>query len=82
MFRSLPKARAGDVIILVTSLGKFRYKMVSTTVVSPTEVDVLKPDGHEILTLVTGYPYFIGPAPDRFIVRAERFILAYISPSM
>jgi sortase A len=29
----------------------------------------------ESLTLVTCYPfYFVGPAPGRFIVRAERFI--------
>ena len=28
-----------------------------------------------ILTLVTCYPfYFVGPAPDRFIVRAERVL--------
>ena len=31
------------------------------------------PDGNEILTLVTCYPfYFLGSAPERFIVRAER----------
>jgi sortase A len=35
----------------------------------------LQSDGHEILTLVTCYPfYFVGPAPDRFIVRAARVI--------
>jgi sortase A len=33
----------------------------------------LDSDGNEILTLVTCYPfYFVGSAPDRFIVRAER----------
>jgi sortase A len=75
MFRPLRHARQGDVIVLVTSQGEYRYRVVSTSIVSPTEVAVLKPDGHEILTLVTCYPfYFIGPAPDSFIVRAERFI--------
>ena len=75
MFRPLRHARQGDVILLVTSQGEYRYRVVSTTIVSPTDVAVLKPDEHEILTLVTCYPfYFIGPAPDRFIVRAERFI--------
>jgi LPXTG-site transpeptidase (sortase) family protein len=41
--------------------------------VKPCDVAVLDPDGNEILTLVTCYPfYFVGSAPDRFIVRAER----------
>jgi sortase A len=75
LFRSLRNARQGDSILLVTSQGEYRYRVVSTRIVPPTEVAVLRPDGHEILTLVTCYPfYFIGPAPDRFIVRAERFI--------
>ena len=75
LFRPLRNARRGDIIMLVTSLGKYRYRVVSTTIVHPSDVAVLKADGHEILTLVTCYPfYFIGPAPDRFIVRAERFI--------
>jgi len=35
----------------------------------------LDPGGSEVLTLVTCYPfYFIGPAPSRFIVRAERIL--------
>jgi len=34
---------------------------------------VLNPGGNEMLTLVTCYPfYFVGSAPNRFIVRAER----------
>jgi LPXTG-site transpeptidase (sortase) family protein len=46
---------------------------VSMKVVNPDNVSVLRPDGSEILTLVTCYPfYFVGAAPRRFIVRAER----------
>ena len=31
------------------------------------------PDGGEVLTLVTCYPFnFVGPAPERYIVRAKR----------
>jgi sortase A len=75
LFRPLRHTLKGDVITLVTSRGEFHYRVVSTRIVNPTEVAVLKADGREILTLVTCYPfYFIGPAPDRFIVRAERFI--------
>ena len=41
--------------------------------VNPHDVAVLDPTVNEMLTLVTCYPfYFVGAAPDRFIVRAER----------
>jgi sortase A len=59
--------------MLTTLRGEYRYRVVSTKVVSPYNVPVLNSDGNEILTLVTCYPfYFVGPAPSRFIVRAER----------
>jgi sortase A len=41
--------------------------------VSPKDVSVLDATPTRSLTLVTCYPfYFVGPAPERFIVRAER----------
>ena len=41
--------------------------------VDPEEVSVLDPTPTRALTLVTCYPfYFIGSAPQRFIVRAVR----------
>jgi sortase A len=74
-FRPLKNIQRNDVIILTTSRGQFRYRVVSTKVVSPADVAVLNPDGTEVLTLVTCYPfYFIGSAPSRFIVRAARVI--------
>jgi len=73
LFRPLRNIRQDDVITLTTLQGLYRYRVVSTKVVSPYDVAVLNPDGREILTLVTCYPFFfIGPAPDRFIVRAKR----------
>jgi sortase A len=72
-FRPLKNIRAGDIITVTTLRGKYRYRVVSTKVVDPENVDVLDSDGSEILTLVTCYPfYYIGSAPDRFIVRAAR----------
>ena len=72
-FQPLEKIRPNDIITLTTLLGEYRYRVVSTKVVSPFDVAVLNPSRNEILTLVTCYPfYFVGPAPDRFIVRAER----------
>jgi sortase A len=72
-FRPLRNIRQNDVITVSTLLGEYRYRVVSTSIVSPSDVAVLDPSGTEILTLVTCYPfYFVGSAPDRFIVRAER----------
>jgi len=72
-FRPLRNIQRDDVIKLTTSNGEYRYRVVSTKVVSPDNVAVLDSDQNEVLTLVTCYPfYFVGPAPDRFIVRAAR----------
>ncbi len=71
--RPLRNIRANDVIVVTTLQGEYRYRVVSTRVVSPENIAVLNSSGGEILTLVTCYPfYFVGAAPDRFIVRAER----------
>ena len=72
-FRPVRHIKHDDLITLTTLHGEYRYRVVSTRIVNPSNVAVLNPDGHEILTLVTCYPfYFVGSAPDRFIVRAER----------
>jgi sortase A len=72
-FRPLRNIRKADVITLSTLDGAYRYRVVSTDIVTPSDVAVLDSDGREILTLVTCYPfYFVGAAPKRFIVRAER----------
>lgn len=72
-FRPLRDILPDDLITLETSRGAYRYRVISTKIVNPTDLSVLAADGNEILTLVTCYPfYFVGPAPSRFIVRAER----------
>jgi sortase A len=74
-FRPLRKVEANDLITLTTLAGEYRYRVVSTRVVDPDDVAVLDPAESETLTLVTCYPfYFVGPAPKRFIVTAERII--------
>ena len=46
--------------------------MESTAVVRPSDVAVLEPSGGRTLTLITCFPFsYVGPAPDRFIVRAR-----------
>lgn len=72
-FRPLRNIRVNDLITLTTLNGEYRYRVVSTKVVDPSDLRVLAPTPNAVLTLVTCYPfYFVGPAPYRFIVRAER----------
>jgi sortase A len=72
-FRPLRNIRGNDMVTLTTLLGEFRYRVVSASIVRPDNIAVLAPTENQILTLVTCYPfYYVGPAPSRFIVRAER----------
>ena len=71
-FRPLRFIRKDDTVNLITHDREYRYKVVSTKIVAPDDVQVLYPTGHEMLTLVTCYPFdFVGAAPQRFIVRAD-----------
>ena len=70
-FRGLKDIVQGDVIELDTIEGTEVYRVEQMWVVSPEDVSVLDPTPARSLTLVTCYPfYFIGSAPQRFIVRA------------
>ncbi len=71
-FRPLNRIRMGDTITVRTARGDFEYLVESTAVVSPDAIDVLRPTGGRTLTLITCFPFrFVGPAPNRFIVRAR-----------
>jgi sortase A len=70
-FRGLKDIREGDEIALETQRGRETYRIERTWIVDPTDVSVLDPTPRRAITLVTCYPfYFIGSAPQRFIVRA------------
>jgi sortase A len=72
-FRPLKGIRDGDEVDLVTPGGTYRYSVQWTQVVDPSETSVLQPTRDSSLTLVTCYPFhYIGPAPQRFIVRARQ----------
>ena len=72
-FRGLKDITPGDLMELDTLQGTDVYRVERTWVVSPEEVSVLDPTSTPAITLVTCYPfYFVGSAPDRFIVRAVR----------
>jgi sortase A len=71
-FRPLEGIRSGDLIRLEQPSGAHEYRVEWTSVVAPDEVEVLADTGYPSLTLVTCYPFrYVGPAPDRFIVRAR-----------
>ncbi len=72
-FRPLEGVEVDDIITLTAPGSQLSYRVVSLQVVSPDDVAVLNPTSNEVVTLVTCYPFsFVGPAPSRFIVRAER----------
>jgi len=71
-FRGLKDLQVGDRIELEARGGLRLYAVESLQVVEPTEVRVLAPTADPSLTLVTCYPfYFVGKAPQRYIVRAQ-----------
>jgi sortase A len=70
-FRGLKDVHVGDELVLQTRGADERYLVERIWVVDPEDVSVLDPTPTRALTLVTCYPfYFVGPAPQRFIVRA------------
>lgn len=71
-FRGLKELEAGDLLELETLSGTQEYRVTSIRIVDPQAVEVLAPTPHPAVTLVTCYPfYFVGKAPQRYIVRAE-----------
>jgi sortase A len=72
-FRGLKDIRAGDLVEIETLTAIDRYRVERTWIVGPDDVSVLDPTASPAITLVTCYPfYFVGSAPQRFIVRALR----------
>jgi LPXTG-site transpeptidase (sortase) family protein len=73
-FRGLKDIRENDEIQFQTATGIFRYEVEWAKVVAPDDLSVLGPSTESALTLVTCYPfYFVGPAPKRFVVRANKY---------
>jgi len=71
-FRGLKDVAVGDIIDLKTLTGTNTYAVDRIQIVSPRQVEVLGPTSVPSITLVTCYPfYFIGSAPQRYIVTAS-----------
>jgi sortase A len=71
-FRHLKDVSVGDRVEITSGEGTDVYRVESLQVVSPKDVSPLQPTAKPVLTLVTCYPFFyLGPAPQRYIVRAS-----------
>ena len=72
-FRGLKELVEGDVLDLITAQGYSSYVVDRILIVNPEDVEVLEARSVPSLTLVTCYPfYFLGSAPQRYIVQASR----------
>ncbi len=70
-FRGLKNVKTGDHIEVEESDRVETYVVDRLQIVTPRNVSILRSDGKATLTLVTCYPfYYVGPAPQRFIVHA------------
>ncbi len=82
LFRPLRNVRPGDTITLRTPDREFQYQVEWTAVVPPTAVQLIQPTTEPVLTLVTCFPfYYVGAAPERFIVRARKIAVPPSMPS-
>ncbi len=71
-FRGLKDVTTGDEIKLALPEGEATYVVDQITVVTPQDVSVLQPRPISSITLVTCFPfYFVGSAPERYIVSAS-----------
>jgi LPXTG-site transpeptidase (sortase) family protein len=71
-FRSLKDISKGDEVLIDLLEGTSRYEVTEMQIVRPEDVWVLDATTEPTLTLITCYPfYFVGSAPERFIVRAR-----------
>jgi sortase A len=81
LFRPLRNVRPGDTITLRTQVSEFHYQVEWTAVVPPNAVRVIQTTSEPALTLVTCYPfYYVGAAPDRFVVRARKILVGPQAP--
>jgi sortase A len=71
-FRGLKDISVGDKVDLMMTATRAAYVVDQIEIVNPDDVRVLQPRSGPSLTLVTCYPfYFVGDAPNRFIVHAS-----------
>jgi len=70
-FRALKDIKVGDIMELQSATDRQRFQVSEIIITDPLDLSVLDATIEPTLTLITCYPfYYVGFAPDRFIVRA------------
>ena len=70
-FRPLKDIELGDTIEMRTPGGVQDFEVTDISIVDALDVSVLDPTDTTVLTLITCHPfYYVGYAPDRYIVKA------------
>lgn len=70
-FRVLKDVELGDVLVLQSITQETNYRVTEISIVEPDDTSSLFETDTSVVTLVTCYPfYFVGHAPQRYIVRA------------
>lgn len=70
-FRALRRVEVGDVVELESASQQRRYRIDALSIVDRHDLSPLQSSTGPVLTLITCYPFwFVGNAPQRFIVRA------------
>jgi sortase A len=82
-FRGLKDVALGDTIELQRASVTDRYVVRSIRTVSPKDISVLKRTDGPTLTLITCYPfYFVGSAPQRYIIEASLLPQSTAAPTL
>jgi len=70
-FRVLKDIKEGDTLVLDTPVAAEQFRVQWIKITTPDDVSVIDPTPTAAVTLVGCYPFYhVGPAPQRFIVRA------------
>jgi sortase A len=59
IFRYLEDLKPGDEVILITAVQRFTYIVTGSSIVEPTDVEVMAPTSTATTTLISCYPYMI-----------------------
>nr|WP_321302580.1 class D sortase [uncultured Trichococcus sp.] len=71
VFQRLGELQPGDRFIIEMGYGRYEYAMHRATIVAADDTTIIAPQGEEVLTLSTCYPFgYLGSAPDRYIIYA------------
>ena len=72
VFRKLGAVGVGDILIVKTSAGEFKYKVKKVRIVDENDRTVIVPKPKATLTVSTCYPFdYIGSAPERYVLVAD-----------